>query len=255
MDAPFTVDGAVAAAPIVAPAFLDAAARVRMLVRGGFADATAIDRLIDQLASDHARSIGGARDARVRSAKTLDARERDVAIADRDAERQRDRIALAEGRAETSTSSSERARDHLRDVLHEVARIERRAVREAVPPFPDTNAAIDRAFAALDAAGLVALQAAGFTQSDGWDDCWALAAKRTPKPRGACFYHEQDLARAVAGEALCLAFGAFGDPQASVAIGHEIVAALRAEGVTVEWDGTQRSRISIAPFAWYRVPQ
>jgi len=64
------------------------------------------------------------------------------------------------------------------------------------------NDRIRRAFAELNKRGIVALQNAGMTMSDGWEDANETATSST---RGATFYHRQDLERAMHGEGLLLA--------------------------------------------------
>ena len=62
---------------------------------------------------------------------------------------------------------------------------------------------LDAAFAAMNARGVLALQNAGSTQSDGFEEVKAAARARTAgggeRPVGYCFYHGQDLERAAAG--------------------------------------------------------
>lgn len=69
---------------------------------------------------------------------------------------------------------------------------------------------------------------------------------------GYTFYHQQDTESVVEGYGLCLAWGATepGD-HALASIGQEVVAALRAEGLQVSWDGTTKKRISIS-MEWQR---
>lgn len=125
--------------------------------------------------------------------------------------------------------------------------------RELTWKSATTNDAIDRAFEELDAQGVVALQNAGMTASEGWSDVGEIAAQRDDL-RGATFYHGQDLARGVEGEGLWLTFGALVDgPEhdtASVAVGFEICAALHRHGVETTWNGSVDRRISIPPFEW-----
>lgn len=119
------------------------------------------------------------------------------------------------------------------------------------------NDGIDAAFDELNATGIVALQCAGYTMSDGWSDVNHRASTRTPPPWGACFYHEQDLERAVAGRGLLLAFGAYEDDDAkhearSLEVAKRICEVLKKHGVATEWDGTVEQRIRIPPFQWSR---
>jgi len=118
---------------------------------------------------------------------------------------------------------------------------------------PSTNEAIERAFEELNENGLVALENAGYTQSDGWSDAKEVAGDRDAPPRGAVFYHGQDLAQGVAGEGLYLTFGAYADgEEASLAIAREVCETLASHGVETSWDGSTKTRILIPPFPWRR---
>jgi hypothetical protein len=74
--------------------------------------------------------------------------------------------------------------------------------------------------------------------------------------RGGCFYHFQDLERAVHDKGLLLGFGTFGERAGRVdadrALAAEIVEVLCAHGVPASWDGDPAKRIAIAPFPWWR---
>lgn len=123
-----------------------------------------------------------------------------------------------------------------------------------------TNDCIDAAFDALNRAGIIALQNAGWTMTTGWEDCWAEHERRKESgssPRGAVFYHTQDLERGVEGHGLYLAFGAFherddGDLEGNTRIATEVCAILRQHGVEAEWSGDPQARIKIPPFPWRR---
>jgi predicted DNA-binding WGR domain protein len=124
---------------------------------------------------------------------------------------------------------------------------------------PTTNDAIDQAFADLDGRGIVALQNAGYTISDGWADVNEIASDRVEKrgarkPRGGTFYHGQDVERGVEGRGLQLAFGAYVEgpahEQASIAIGREICEVLGEHGVKTVWPEKVSTRIEIPPFEW-----
>lgn len=119
---------------------------------------------------------------------------------------------------------------------------------------PDTvNDRIDAAFDELAERGIVALQDAGYTMSDGWEDI-REAAEESEGAWGGVFFHRQDVERAVDGAGLMLAFGAFADgaehePE-SLRLGREVCEVLASHGVATEWDGTVHQRIAIPPFAW-----
>lgn len=112
------------------------------------------------------------------------------------------------------------------------------------------------AFRDLAKLGIVALENAGYTQSDGWSDANEIATKldaEGQRPRAAVFYHGQDTARGKCGEGLFLTFGSYAAKNAdkdSVAVGHLIVEVLKANGFDPEWDGTRHTRIHTGKFPW-----
>jgi hypothetical protein len=116
---------------------------------------------------------------------------------------------------------------------------------------------LDKVFAALNNQGIIALQNAGYTQSDGYDDVQQIYQEH-PHPGhliGYCFYHSQDLERAVHGEGLNLAFGPIDsrtEQTEGPRIGALIVAELKKAGFTVQWDGTFSQRILIPKLDWKR---
>jgi len=116
---------------------------------------------------------------------------------------------------------------------------------------------LDQVFAALDTLGIIALQNAGYTQSDGHDDVRQSYDEHADRDRviGYCFYHGQDLERAVHGEGLYLAFGpidARDEATQGPRIGAMIVEELTRAGFTVQWDGTFAKRIYIPNIDWKR---
>ena len=128
--------------------------------------------------------------------------------------------------------------------------------RKAWPAVTDCDR-LDAAFAALTRRGIVALQNAGYTQSDGYDD--VLHESRKPRtsaaPVGYCFYHGQDLARAVRGSGLYLAFGPL-DPSKEESegpvIGHIVAEELRRQNFEVSWNGGFDQRIFVPRINWKR---
>lgn len=70
------------------------------------------------------------------------------------------------------------------------------------------------AFVELEAKGIIAIENCGFTLQEGVDRVWRLALAREElgrKSDGYCFFHTQDVMRAVEGEGLMLAFGSMKD--------------------------------------------
>jgi hypothetical protein len=116
---------------------------------------------------------------------------------------------------------------------------------------------LDSVFSALEKQGIIVLQNAGYTQSDGYDD---VREEYHAHPQqgtviGYCFYHGQDLERVVHGKGLTLAFGPI-DPKKEATdgpkIGSLIVEQLRSQGFDVQWDGTFNERIHIKNLDWKR---
>ena len=113
---------------------------------------------------------------------------------------------------------------------------------------------LDRAFAAISSQGIVALQNAGYTTSDGHEEVGDVLA---PHPRGTfkgyCFYHGQDLERVVNTGQLYVAFGDLQDTQeGKLAIGRLVRDAVRGEGLACDWNDDVDKRILITGIDWKR---
>lgn len=116
---------------------------------------------------------------------------------------------------------------------------------------------LDAAFDALARQGLVALQNAGYTQSDGYDDVTEAYHNAPDRADivGYCFYHGQDLTRAVHGGDLFLAFGPMHADTEEIEgqrIGALIASELQRAGLPVQWNGTFNQRICIPGIDWKR---
>jgi len=122
---------------------------------------------------------------------------------------------------------------------------------EAQAQWPDRTDSdrLSDAFRALDAAGIVAREDFACCQNCGVGDIGAEVPDGS-SALGYVFYHEQDAQRAAAGGSLWLAFGLLDQPS-SAQVGEQIVAALRAEGLHVDWDGSPDQRIHV-PIRWAR---
>lgn len=112
---------------------------------------------------------------------------------------------------------------------------------------------LNTAFAAASESGFVALHNAGYTMSDGLSDVSeAAAASDTPAPY-YCFYHGQDVQRAINGGGLFVAFGAFaGDAAAKLDAGRALSRYLKDAGLEVTWNGDPETRLCISTFDWKR---
>lgn len=128
-------------------------------------------------------------------------------------------------------------------------------------PVPTDCDLLDRAFARLEDAGVVARQDFTCCQNCGHHEIQEEIEKAGAlRPvRGYTFYHHQDTERAAEGGRLYLAFGAVMPDgtskeewlQAEARIADEVVAALRAQGLSPSWNGEVTSRIEV-PLLWRR---
>jgi len=105
---------------------------------------------------------------------------------------------------------------------------------------------------------ITALHYAGYTMDDG--EYEVVEIERTliengEQSEGYCFYHGQDLERAVQGEGLMIAFQKIDNVSDSVSkeVAQIIVDVLEKHGLKTDWDGKAESRISLPNFKWQRV--
>ena len=108
---------------------------------------------------------------------------------------------------------------------------------------------IEKVFDKLNNAGLVALQDAGYTQSDGFEDCVEAYHKRKDKDsiKGFCFYTRQDQDRAKKSSELPLGiWGATeGGDKETIAVGQLVVSTFRDAGFHVIWPENASTRPSV----------
>lgn len=131
-----------------------------------------------------------------------------------------------------------------------------RASQKNWPAVTDCDR-LDQAFERMEKRGLITIQNAGNTQTDGYE-IFQVYLEEHPQPDtviGYCFYHNQDLERAVGGLPLYLAFGPV-DPQDEETKGVEIGNIVREElervGLEVEWEGTFNDRLRVPGMVWQR---
>lgn len=113
---------------------------------------------------------------------------------------------------------------------------------------------LDSVFAALEERNILCLQNAGGEMFDGHQEASdVLSDQPGHSYTGYCFYHGQDLERAVDGGGLMIAFDHLdGDVADKVKIGHALKEALECAGFQVEWDGTSDKRINVPKIDWKR---
>jgi hypothetical protein len=111
---------------------------------------------------------------------------------------------------------------------------------------------LDAIFTTLKGKGILCLHNAGYTMSDGHDDANEAIASY-PKGRfyGYCFYHGQDLERAVSGGGLTIAYDHVnGDVPDKIKVALSIKTELEQAGFVLKWNGTTDQRIDIPEFDW-----
>jgi hypothetical protein len=127
---------------------------------------------------------------------------------------------------------------------------------EATWPAETDCDRLDATFATLEGQGVIALQNAGYTQSDGLSDVAEVyhdAGDEESGFDGYCFYTEQDLNRVIKSGDLYLAFGAAdGKDDKGVEVGHRIKRALEGAGFLVEWNGSITTRLRVTGIRWQR---
>lgn len=116
------------------------------------------------------------------------------------------------------------------------------------------------AFDSLIRQRIICIHKAGYSKQDGYELCDDAAEdlhREGLAARGYCFYHTQDLERAIhpAVKNLLLAFDSIDqNDDEAVRIGLLIVDALHQQGFDVRWDGTVNDRIEIVTIDWKKIP-
>lgn len=132
----------------------------------------------------------------------------------------------------------------------------KRAAEASWPEFTDCDR-LDKAFVELCSQGVIALHNAGYTMSDGItevaDSMYERRRKGVKNIQGYCFYHSQDVERAVAGGGLMVAFGDLDDNNSQkTKIGQLVKDVLQEFGLAVEWNGDPETRLSLPTLDWKR---
>jgi hypothetical protein len=159
--------------------------------------------------------------------------------------------------------------DHVHEMLYDILEeeVDEKAMHQAIdaeftrkeeeekswPSATDCDR-LDSTFIKLNKSGICACQNAGYTMSDGYSDvAEALAHRGKENFHGYCFFHGQDIERAIEGHGLTIAFGDLDDEvEKTIAVGHYVKHALEEAGFEVEWDGTVDSRLNVPKISWQR---
>nr|WP_298002792.1 hypothetical protein [uncultured Flavobacterium sp.] len=114
------------------------------------------------------------------------------------------------------------------------------------------------AFDELAESKIIALHYTGYTMDDG--EYEVIEVERTlndnnEKSEGYCFYHGQDLERAVRGDGLNISFQKINNESDVVSkeIAKKIVAVLEKHDLKVDWNGKASSKILLPEFKWQRI--
>jgi hypothetical protein len=130
----------------------------------------------------------------------------------------------------------------------DAALLAHRMSQDAWPRETDCDR-LDRAFAALDARGIVARQHFTCCGTCGAGEIFEIAEERkmSGEPiRGYTFYHWQDTEGAVESGDLYLSYGSVEDGEAAaLAVGKEVAEELRRYGLATSWNGRWDKRIGL----------
>lgn len=131
---------------------------------------------------------------------------------------------------------------------------EKKRIDEAAWPAQTDCDRLDEAFRILDKKRVLGLQNAGDTMSEGHENAsYALARNRRRRYVGYCFFHGQDVERAVSKGELLIAFDCVKDRgKTRLEVGKTVREVLRSIGFSVIWDGTAESRIELKNVDWKR---
>ncbi|KHD06725.1 hypothetical protein PN36_11055 [Candidatus Thiomargarita nelsonii] len=113
---------------------------------------------------------------------------------------------------------------------------------------------LNSVFEELNQQGIIAIQNAGYTMSHGFEDVGEeLNTRNRSQVKGYCFYHGQDIERAVIGAGVRLAFGDLDNiDQKKVEVGEIVINVLNKHGFETEWNGTAGTRINVTNLKWQR---
>lgn len=112
-------------------------------------------------------------------------------------------------------------------------------------------------FNQLNKNNIIAVHNAGYTIDEGVQDSFEVFHHLKTKdivPEGFCFYHFQDIERAIESELLIIAFGDFENSEKkALEIGKKIADVLKDNGFLISWNEDVNTRIEINPFKWEKL--
>lgn len=125
---------------------------------------------------------------------------------------------------------------------------------------PTDTERLIKAFDELGEENIIALHNAGYTTTDGEYEVVEVERElqeNEVESDGYCFYHEQDLARAIATEnpGLYIAFQKVDnlDDAITIEVGKRVAEVLINNDFKIIWNGSAKSKIEIPGFRWQKI--
>lgn len=114
------------------------------------------------------------------------------------------------------------------------------------------------AFDELAESKIIAIHYPGYTTDDGEYEVTEIERAlidNNEKSEGYCFYHGQDLERAVRGEGLYISFQKINNESDVVCkeVAKKIILVLEKHDLKVDWNGKANSRILLPEFKWQKI--
>ncbi|MBU2927150.1 DUF6891 domain-containing protein [Winogradskyella psychrotolerans] len=112
-----------------------------------------------------------------------------------------------------------------------------------------------KSFDELNKNKIISLHRAGYTKSDGEEDAAEIIAElkeRGISVKGYCYYHTQDLERAIGEEKmLFIGFDSYNrDDKLAKEVAEKIITVLTKHGFSTRWNGSIETRIAILNINW-----
>ncbi len=111
------------------------------------------------------------------------------------------------------------------------------------------------AFDELNKSKIISLHKAGYTRQDSISDCLEILSELKENQvsvKGYCYYHTQDLERAIGDEEmLYIGYDSYNrEDKLALEVAHKVVDVLKKNGFNVKWNGSLEKRIEILDINW-----
>jgi len=120
---------------------------------------------------------------------------------------------------------------------------------------PTDTEKLVKAFDQLCSQNIIALHNAGYESSDGHTEAAeveAILRENNVISDGYCFYHRQDISRAINYPSLYIAFQKIDNEsdEVTIEVGKKVAKVLKENGLEIEWAEVPTKRILISNFKW-----